>query len=683
MQHLDHRRDIDGLRAVAVLSVVFFHATPHKPVGGFVGVDIFFVISGFLITSIIMKNMEQGKFSFAEFYGRRIRRLFPALAIVMTACLAAGWVMLFPDEYWMLGKHALAGSSFVSNLVFWSEANYFDVTASAKPFLHLWSLGIEEQYYLFCPAILWLAIRLRLNLITLTLAGLLLSFLVCTDLVRYNATAAFYSPLTRSWELFMGGLLALMTLQAGSDPKRDVGERIAAALTPILFSSSGPRIRVEQLRTFASILGFILVAYAIMDVRADRFPSWSALTPTLGATLLIAAGPTTWINRNLLGNRVMVWFGLISYPLYLWHWPLLSFAYIRDQQSPPLPLALAIVALSVLLAWLTYLIVERPIRTTGRPAAVTGGLLAAMVAVGVFGAVNFANGGFSWRLKDRQQFADYFDALAYDGSKFVEEREQISQNKCNFYNYKSSLPTLVPRPEIAPECYIKTGTKSVMLWGDSHAAHYLHGLQQTLPADITPLLVFGSGCRARYPNEANANQERCDKANSFALKVARERTPDIVIMAATTPLEVEFARSMTATLKSYGVKHVIVMGLVPHYRAFLYKIILRRYWPEIPRRTTGFLDPRHVKFDQDFRASLSANEPFEFVHTFDTFCNNEGCLAYVGDDVYEGLVVFDHQHLRPRASIYFAQTTLTPLILRLLAQDRTAQTTGDTAAAMK
>nr|WP_041756874.1 acyltransferase family protein [Bradyrhizobium sp. ORS 278] len=676
MQHLDHRRDIDGLRAVAVLAVVFFHATPRRPLGGFVGVDVFFVISGFLITSIIMKNMQQGKFSFAEFYARRIRRLFPALAIVMTASLAVGWTMLFPDEYWMLGKHALAGSSFVSNLVFWSEANYFDAAAGAKPFLHLWSLGIEEQYYLICPAILWLAVRLRLNLVTLTITGLLLSLFVCTDIVRYNPTAAFYSPLTRSWELFMGGLLALLTIRAAADPGHPFGERLAANLTPVLFNPSGPRIQVEQLRTAASIAGFVLVAYSIIDLRSEHFPGWAALAPTVGTTLLIAAGPETWINRNLLGNRVMVWLGLISYPLYLWHWPLLSFAYIRDQQWPAAPLALAIVALSVVLAWLTYVVVERPIRAIKRPAAVTGGLVAAMVAIGAFGAFDFTNGGFSSRLKDRQQFADYFNALAYDGSKFVEQREQIAQNKCNFYDYKSKLPTLVPLPEIAPECYTKTGSRSVLLWGDSHAAHYLYGLQQTLPADITPLLVFGSGCRANYPNEANIDKERCDKSNSFALKVARERTPDIVIMAATTPLDVDFARRMTATLKGYGVKHVIVMGLVPHYRAFLYKIIMRRYWPEIPRRTNGFLDPRHVKFDQEFRDSLSANEPFEFIHTFDTFCNNEGCLAYVGDDVYEGLVVFDHQHLRPMASTYVAKTTLTPVILRLLANDRTSENRG-------
>ena len=175
---LTYRPDIDGLRAFAVIAVVTYHAFPALLPGGFVGVDVFFVISGFLISSILYSNLEAGRFSMLDFYGRRIRRIFPALILVMSACYALGWFVLLPDEYAQLGKHIAGGAGFVQNFVLWSESGYFDNAAETKPLLHLWSLGIEEQFYIVWPILLWIAYRLRLNLLSMTILIAVISFVL-------------------------------------------------------------------------------------------------------------------------------------------------------------------------------------------------------------------------------------------------------------------------------------------------------------------------------------------------------------------------------------------------------------------------------------------------------------------------------------------------------------------------
>ncbi|QNF13917.1 acyltransferase [Aeromonas jandaei] len=212
LSHPKYRPDIDGLRAVAVLSVVAFHAFPAWMKGGFIGVDVFFVISGFLITTIIFENLDRGTFSFTEFYARRIRRIFPALALVLLMCLTIGWFLLLPEELNQLGSHIAAGAGFVSNLVLWGESGYFDNAAESKPLLHLWSLGIEEQFYIFWPFFLWLAWKKKFNLLTLTTLVALASLYFNLKGIKQDATAAFYSPQTRFWELLSGSILAWFVL---------------------------------------------------------------------------------------------------------------------------------------------------------------------------------------------------------------------------------------------------------------------------------------------------------------------------------------------------------------------------------------------------------------------------------------------------------------------------------------
>lgn len=384
LSHPAYRADIDGLRAVAVVPVVAFHAFPGWMKGGFIGVDVFFVISGFLISTIIFENLERGSFSFAAFYARRIRRIFPALLVVLSACLVGGWLLLLPDELNQLGTHVAAGAGFVANFAFWGEAGYFDNSADTKPLLHLWSLGIEEQFYLVWPCLAWLAWKCRFHPVILAAALALASFQLNLQGVRQDAVATFYAPQTRFWELLCGSVLAwlAMSRRAAAAAAPAAGARPPAAQVPWV-----ARHARQALPQLLSVLGALLLAYGLATITKDTdFPGAWALVPAVGAALVIAAGPGAWINRHLLSSRLAVWLGLISFPLYLWHWPLLSFARIVESGAASRDLRIAAVALAVLLAWLTARHIERPFRAGDdgawrRVAALSG----AMVAVGLAG----------------------------------------------------------------------------------------------------------------------------------------------------------------------------------------------------------------------------------------------------------------------------------------------------------
>jgi peptidoglycan/LPS O-acetylase OafA/YrhL len=360
-----YRADIDGLRAVAVVAVLGFHAFPDAFPGGFTGVDIFFVISGFLISGILFRELEAGTFTFGQFYARRIRRIFPALALVLAGTWLLGWACLSPYEFDQLGGHIAAGAGFVSNLLLFHESGYFDTDSALKPLLHLWSLGVEEQYYLLWPWLLF-ALRRHLGRTFWLITGIAsASFVLNIVLVHRLPGAAFYLPATRFWELMLGSAAAYRSLHA----------------TP----------RVANL---AAITGLALLGLAFAVVQDGRgFPGWWALLPTTGALLLIQAGPTAWINRNLLGNRVIVYIGLISYPLYLWHWPLLTYARILYDGLPPVNIRVAVLVLGIGLAWATYELVEKRVRRRGRgPMALQTARLAG-AAVGVLGAVGLLSAG--------------------------------------------------------------------------------------------------------------------------------------------------------------------------------------------------------------------------------------------------------------------------------------------------
>jgi len=372
--HTTYRKDIDGLRAIAVLLVVIFHAFPKSMPGGFIGVDVFFVISGFLISTIIFTDLNQGIFSFKHFYARRIKRILPSLLTVLSTCLIFGWFALLTDEYQLLGKHTTAGTLFISNIVLWSESGYFDTVAELKPLLHLWSLGIEEQFYLFWPLILWAASKLKFNLLATILILLACSFSLNLFELSANPIADFYSPLTRFWELLIGAVLAWWSLHLKNVPLRSTANHWISLLGALL----------------------ILLGSKVID-RNSAFPGWLALLPALGTTFIIAAGENAWINRHLLSNRLMVWLGLISFPLYLWHWPLLAFAKLIEGGDVRSHVRFWLMILAIALSWLTYILIEKPIRFGNQSAKKVYTLLIWLILLALFGWHIFLNQGYPFR----------------------------------------------------------------------------------------------------------------------------------------------------------------------------------------------------------------------------------------------------------------------------------------------
>ena len=359
-----YRPDIDGLRAVAVGAVIVFHAFLRQHFGGFVGVDIFFVISGYLITGILLREMDEGAFTFARFYARRVRRIYPALVIVLAATLLFGWVNLFNEDFRKLALHAASAAGFLINLVLYREAGYFDTASDAKPLLHLWSLGVEEQFYILWPVILLIAHKAARRwgrpVVAVVLGVLMLaSFAQAALLMRHDISAAFFLPLPRGWELLAGAALALAHARGHV---LQPGPRLAAAL---------------------GLTGAALIAATLVFITPDRpFPGWSAIPPVLGAVLLIAAGPTGWFNRVVMGQAPLRWLGQLSYPLYLWHWPLLAYAAIAGFDSLTARAICMVAALA--LAWATVRLVERPLRFGGGAGAKLWGLMGAMAGLGLF-----------------------------------------------------------------------------------------------------------------------------------------------------------------------------------------------------------------------------------------------------------------------------------------------------------
>lgn len=457
--HLSYRADIDGLRAVAVLIVVLFHAFPNMMHGGFVGVDVFFVISGFLISKIIFTSLDHDRFSFADFYARRIKRIFPALILVMTATFAFGWFALFPDEYKLLAKHLVGGAGFISNLMLWFEDGYFDKAAETKPLLHLWSLGIEEQFYIFWPILLVLAYRFRSSVLRLTVTILIISLLINLVGLHRFPVATFYSIASRAWELLTGGLLAYLSLRRvsvhfgglrgslGHDPQ---------ASRPLFDTAS---IETRSAMSFAGLI--LLIAAVSFTVAGKTFPGWWAMLPTAGAGLLIAAGPHAWVNRVLLSNRLVVAIGLISYPLYLWHWPLLSFARIIESGLPSVKIRVAAVAGAVVLATMTYWLLEKPLRRHSRSRYTVAGLASAMVFMAVGAGWVYRQEGLPLRASVVQSAAMQKALLT------VEDHDSAVACKARYGFATLWEYCLLDQRAAAP---------TVALVGDSHAYHVVAGL---------------------------------------------------------------------------------------------------------------------------------------------------------------------------------------------------------------
>ena len=509
-----YQPEIDALRAIAVLSVIVFHAFPNWLPGGFVGVDIFFVISGFLITKIIFNELQDQQFSYWTFYQRRIRRIFPSLIVVLLVSSIIGWIVFTPAEYELFGTHLASSAGFVPNFRFWREAGYFDKEAITKPLLHLWSLGVEEQFYLLWPIILgisWKFLHPHISRVILLVSILLLSSLSFSYwTIGVDPTADFYSPFTRFWELGLGGLVALINREK------------LITLPPI----------AQQL---VCSLGGLLLLIGITQLHEGlAFPGLWALIPCLGTACIIISLSTPSATTqtllplvtapirksvilHLLQLKPMIWIGLISYPLYLWHWPLLSFARIIEGQIPSPSIRVYLLILSGLLATLCYQFLEKPIRKQRRVIWVYL-LLGLMIGLLSFGIVLRKQDGF----KNRHQA----QMIANPQTMVVGEFRDSIKRPCH----------IVQQMPADLDCFedVRDPVRYALL-GDSKADALFYGLTSVSTSKGRWLLIDGV-----HPPPANkvANQTRMDdfKLKSEATFQLIQNDPQIQVVALVSAL---------------------------------------------------------------------------------------------------------------------------------------------------
>ena len=634
-----YRPDIDGLRAIAVLAVVAYHAAPAKIRGGFVGVDVFFVISGFLISGILLRGAADGTLSLLGFYARRVRRIFPALCVVMLVTMILGWRFLLPDEFAQLGRHVLAGSLFSSNLLLWSEVGYFDVKAELKPLLHLWSLGIEEQFYLFWPLILLLILRLRLRLVPVVALAAALSFSLNLYFLKEYPSATFYSPITRIWELLVGALLAIHSYRVQTTTLHS-GESQPWVK---FFQKSAPNI--------AGALGLLLIVGACMTYsRETPFPGWHAVVPTAGALLIIAAGPRSLTNRWFLSNRVAVYIGLISYPLYLWHWPLLSYANIAvlDDLNTLRMLKGAAVIAAVLGAALTYHLVELPVRRWRQGSAVKG-LTAALSAAALLGVILMVGAGFSGRFSPTQ--LEIIENLENETKAAPDE---YRRGAC-FLTAKQSFD------DLATTCR-SNGRANAVLWGDSYAAHLYPGLKVLSNAEGKGLSQFTmSACPPVLGYRSNAFPH-CEDFNERMREEIKGLRHETLILAAdwlsyflNAP---NFVPQLAASLDRVRAEYpnILIVGPPVAYYGTQAKLAIRNANADrAPNASLGKL--RMV--DNELRM-LAAKAGIRYVSPISDLCHEQSCALFVRMEGRRSLIAWDWAHLTRDGSIYYARTFIAP-----------------------
>lgn len=515
---LPYRADVDGLRAVAILIVVAFHAFPDMFPGGFIGVDVFFVISGYLITSILQHEMQASRWSLVSFYARRILRIFPALILVLLVCLFVGWHTLLAPEYMQLGKHLGLGTLFVSNIGLWWEAGYFDKVSESKPLLHLWSLAIEEQFYIVWPIVLWVVLRTRLSATRIVFTLGVISLLLSAWWVWTDPTQAFYSPVSRAWELLAGAYLAL-------------NPRIFRPIRPV----------VRRL----AFLG-LLLATVLLNSKMP-FPGLIALLPVVASMILVSAPTKQDWTESLLAHPWMVALGKVSYPWYLWHWPLLSFAYIIESGNASVALRVGLVLASLLLAVLTYKLWELPLRRLPRRMVISL-LLLGMVVLGLLGKNIHDRYGLE---RIRHKNLIQLDQASSQDFLDFEKQGLITDAKCE-------KPFKFPERDVCLLAHADQPVSAVVI-GDSHAVHAFWGLARAFDARGLNLAVRGKGaCVPVMAARSGTATSECERHMDTALhEIARDANVRAVALVfrgrylteqSSTQERQEFEEKLDATL---------------------------------------------------------------------------------------------------------------------------------------
>lgn len=625
---LTYRPHIDGLRAIAVLSVLVFHLEKSLLPGGFVGVDIFFVISGYLISRLIIKELDEtGDFSFKNFYLRRARRLFPALAATLALCLVGAYFFLSPVHLLEFAWSAVYAILSVSNVYFWHVVDYFDSAVTFKPLLHTWSLGVEEQFYFIWPLLLFLLYRLSgKGLIVIVLVVLGVASFVLNELLFNNRA------LVESW-FTKAGQPATLDVDATAFyllPFRVFEFAIGAALALTNFERLG-----RLSRTIGCALGLAMLAYSIIFLHEELdFPSFNALWPCLGAALVIASGSNHSLGK-ILTNTPIVWVGLISYSLYLVHWPIIVF-YKMGLFRPLATLDYVYLsAASIGLAALSYQFVEQPFRRQTKRAKSTRKFLGgtALVAIALIAVSATAFGSQGWVFRYPKPV---LEQLTRQPEDYIELFSHVSQYYSGDFN--------------------NTGKPKVLVIGDSMSADLINAFVQggsVSHIDLTGIRLYYP-CLGIFPLSATDYAKLSPNQGAGCVQ-QREQILDrkqLISQADTVILAsywwdirvLPYLDSTAEFLQGLGVKNVMVLG--QKVQQFHGVKLLSGYSLQILKQMRVPLDPHVAVNNQNIRDARKAYHYFDLT---DQFCNQLGCRQMTDEGF---LIVYDIAHLTPEGAAY-------------------------------
>lgn len=633
-----YRREVDGLRALAVMPVILFHAGFEKISGGFVGVDVFFVISGFLITTIIISDMNSGKFTLVYFYERRVRRIIPAYSFVIISCIVFSFMWLSPDDMRLFSESLSFVTLFASNILFWTESGYFDTKAELKPLLHTWSLSVEEQFYLIFPLFLMVAWGFRKrNLIAVLVFISLASLFSAQWLAQRSPDAAFFLLPTRVWELLVGSIVALYLLN--SSPNE------SACIKCELFGA----------------LGFFLVIYSILHYNHNTpYPSFYTLLPTAGAALILIFSTSRTVVGKLLGSKIFVGIGLISYSAYLWHYPLFAFARHRSIQQPDIVIFSALSLLSLVLAYFTWRFVEKPFRTPGFITSRNLFRLYICVTLMIlsFGLLGYLTDGYFFRAELKEKIAG------------LEYRLRINQGlgmECDGLINTTSICRTDENPE-------------VVLWGDSYAMHLMQGLLSANPG-LKIIQLTQSGCgpvldiapvtRELSPEWAKACIENNDKIFKY---IKAQKSLHFVVLSSPFAQYVDsnalirlrsgevvggervaygFFFNTLEQLYNAGVIPVVVSP-TPQNGDNIGKCLLKTAMLNKPLEVCNFnLEEVYNKYNKVIEFLKWVDKDFDVRWLIDPICEDGVCRAAFGDT----LIFRDSGHLSHEGSKFMGENT--------------------------
>jgi len=604
-KNLNYRKEIDGLRAVAVLPVVLYHAGFDMFSGGYIGVDIFFVISGYLITRTLVFEIESKRFSIIDFYVRRARRIFPALFLVMFLCLPFAYMWMLPSQLKDFAQSLIAIPLYLSNVFFWQEGGYFADTTELKPLLHTWSLAVEEQYYLLFPPLLFVIWRLGSKYLLWFLVTLaILSFLLAEWGSSNIPSANFYLLPTRAWELLIGSICALV--------------------------NNFGKLQLKNILSFIG-LGMIIIPVTTFGDYTP-FPGIYAALPVFGTAFVILCATQGTLIARALSNRFLVGIGLISYSIYLWHQPLFAFTRIRNLTEPSHYLMGGVAAITLLFAWATWRFIEQPFRRPKENSKsfrfffTTFAVSFTFIVLGIIG--HFGNGlGSRW-----SETANYIDQYSqYNTSYFEGAGCFLSSEKPNLSSFSIS------------NCLSsKNSSKNVLVIGNSHAAHLVQAIK-----DITPkmnvLQATSGGCTGLIPLQG---QKFCTEFFDFIYQDFLPKNHyDVIIFSSRIVMNDVSKFSKTIDLYEKYAKQIIVVGPVPEFDPYLYKTAA---WIEIMGSNLALLELaqdtlvlERFRVDRALKSRLSENPKVTYFSVLEEMCEGN---CQVNSSNGE-LTTFDYGHL--------------------------------------